>query len=36
MKITLKVKTLLNLYVSYIFCATDLLATKEGVLIYYS
>ena len=29
-------KTLLNLYVSYIFCTTDLLATKEAVLIYYS
>ena len=29
-------KTLLNLYVSYIFCTTDLLATKEGVLIFYS
>ena len=25
-----RLKTLLNLYVSYIFCATDLLATKEG------
>ena len=31
-----RLKTLLNLYVSYIFCATDPLATKEGVLIYYS
>ena len=29
-------KTFLNLYASYIFCTTDLLATKEGVLIYYS
>ena len=36
-KITVKrFKTLLNLYVSYIFCTTDLLATKECVLIYYS
>ena len=34
-QITVKVKTLLNLYVSYVFCATDLLATK-GVLICYS
>ena len=28
-------KSLLNLYVSYIFCTTDFLATKLGVLIYY-
>ena len=27
---------LLNLYVSYIFCTTALLATEVGVLIYYS
>ena len=35
-KVTVKVQTSLNIYVSYIFCATDLLATKEGTLIYYS
>ena len=34
-KITVKFKTLLNLDASYIFCTTDLLTTKEGVLIYY-
>ena len=30
-----RLKTLLNLYVSYIFCTIDFLATKLGVLIYY-
>ena len=30
-----RIKTLLDLYVFYIFCTTDLLATKLAVLIYY-
>ena len=29
-----RIKTLLNLYVFYMFCTTDLLATKLAVLIY--
>ena len=35
LKITVQVQNLFNLYVSYIFCTTDLLATKLGVLIDY-
>ena len=34
-KITVKVQKFVEFHVSYIFCTTDLLATK-GVLIYYS
>ena len=30
-----RIKTLLNLYVFYIFCTTDLLATKLAELIYH-
>ena len=30
-----RIKTLLNLYVFYLFCTADLLATKLAVLIYY-